>query len=335
MKRLIFSLLTAICLLPTLLNAQALQPNDRTRVNQVLDDRATWSRYFMGVPHGATPHFPAYVPDSLKCGALFYKVNPGVDTTLMTYNCLDSSWTKVGAGAAFTVGTVITSLPAISDATATPQDFVNLFYQSMPPTAALTGGTVYELTTSNQTHNLSWTYGRQSATATISSADINPGTFHEFGSQPTQPGTTSGTQSVTTTANTNTTYTFLVTTADAKTASATTTDTFSPRFYYGRSSVSSPTSTQLLAFAGGNDPLTASRAQAALVITASGSNYPFFSYPTSEGAVTLIKDVNGFDVTTAFNQTTVSLTNSQGYTQNYYVYTLNAATSSNYTITTN
>jgi len=53
----------------------------------------------MGVPHGLTPGFPAYVPDSVKCGALFYVVNPGVDTVLMTYNCLSSTWKRVaGAG---------------------------------------------------------------------------------------------------------------------------------------------------------------------------------------------------------------------------------------------
>jgi hypothetical protein len=211
----------------------------------------------------------------------------------------------------------------------------NTFYGSQSPTASLTGGNIYELTTSNQTHNLNWTYGRQSATVTIATVVINPGSFNVFSSQPSQPGTISGTQSVTTTANTNTTYTLTVTTTDSKTATSTTTDTFLPRFYYGRCAGSTPTTTEILAFAGGNNPLTGSHAIGPVTITASGSKWPFFSYPASEGFVTIIKDVNGFDVTSAFVLTTVSLTNTSGYTQAYNIYTLNAATASNYTITTN
>lgn len=236
-------------------------------------------------------------------------------------------------------GGAITSIPTLGFNPGTSlspaQWIINTFYASQPPTASLTGGTVYELTTSNQTHNLSWGYGRQSATAIIVSAVINPGTLNVFGSQPTQPGTITGTQSVTTTANTNTTYTITVTTSDSKTATASTTDTFLPRFYYGRSSSATPNQTIILAVAGGSNPLTASKAQTGLVITASGSNYPFFAYPSSEGAINNIFDVNGFNVTSAFNQTTVSVTNASGYNQNYLVYTLNAATASNYTITTN
>lgn len=209
------------------------------------------------------------------------------------------------------------------------------FYASQPPTALLTGGTVNELTASNVTHSLSWVYGRQSATATISTAVINPGSFNVFGSQPTQPGTISGGRSVTTTANTNTTYTLTVTTSDGKSATSSTTDTFLPRFYYGRSSSATPNSTIILAFAGGGNPLTGGKAQTSILITSSGSNYPFFSYPSSEGAINNIFDVNGFNVTNSFNQTTVSVTNTQGYNQNYFVYTLNAATSSSYTLTSN
>lgn len=236
-------------------------------------------------------------------------------------------------------GGPITTFPAIGTNPGTSisaaQWIINAFYGTQTPTASLTGGTVYELTTSNQTHNLSWGYGRQSATATIATAVINPGSLNVFGSQPTQPGTITGSQSVTTTANTNTTYTITVTTTDSKTATASTTDTFLPRFYYGRSSSATPNSTIILAFAGGSNPLTASKAQTGLVITASGSNYPFFAYPSSEGAINNIFDVNGFNVTSAFNQTTVSVTNASGFTQNYFCYTLNAATASNYTITTN
>lgn len=236
-------------------------------------------------------------------------------------------------------GGAITSLPTVGfnpGTSLSASDFIkNVFYASQPPTASLTGGTVYELTVSNKTHNLNFSYGRQSATNTIATAVVNPGSFNVFGSQPSQPGTVSGTQGVTTTANTNTTYTLTVTTSDSKVATSSTSDTFLPRFFYFRSANSAPTSSDILAFAGGSNPLQSGHAIGPVTIIASGSNYPAFSYASNLGTVTTILDVNGFNVTSAFNVTTVSLTNSQGYTQNYSVYTLNSATSSNYTITTN
>lgn len=202
---------------------------------------------------------------------------------------------------------------------------------SQPPIATLTGGSVHELTTSNITTTLNWAYSRNTLTAPIVSAVINPGSFNEFSSSTGA----SGTQSVTTTANTNTTYSFLVISSDGSSTTATSSVTFLPRFYYGRSASATPNQTIVLAFAGGSNPLTASKAQTSLVITASGANYPFFAYPSSEGAINNIFDVNGFNVTSAFNLTVVSVTNASSFTQNYNVYTLNAATSSNYTITTN
>ncbi|MGZ3827525.1 MAG: hypothetical protein ACXVAY_01365 [Mucilaginibacter sp.] len=72
-------------------------PYDRTATNQVLADRATWSRSFLAAPKGTVPSFPSYVPDSLKCGALF-NVMPGTMTPgLYKYNCTSSAWEMVGA----------------------------------------------------------------------------------------------------------------------------------------------------------------------------------------------------------------------------------------------
>lgn len=47
---------------------------------------------------------------------------------------------------------------------------------------------------------------------------------------------------------------------------------------------------------------------------------PYFAYPTSYGALTVINDSNGFDVTGSFTRTTKSITNTHGETTNYYVY---------------
>jgi hypothetical protein len=235
-------------------------------------------------------------------------------------------------------GFTVTSIPTIGlvITTGSPQSVIyQLFNQSQPPTASLSGGVNLEVSASSSSGTLNWSYGRQSATATIASAVINPGSLNVFGSQPSQPGTISGTQSVTIPATGSITFTETVTTIDSKIATASTTYNRLPEFYYGRSASATPNQTIILAVAGGSNPLSASKAQTGLVITASGSNYPYFAYPSSEGAINNIFDVNGFNVTSAFNQTTVSVTNASGYVQNYFVYTLNAATSSNYAITTN
>jgi hypothetical protein len=215
------------------------------------------------------------------------------------------------------------------------QFIINTFYGAQAPTALLTGGVNLEIASTSSNSTLNWQYGRATYTNTIVSADITPGPFHEFGSQPTQPGTISGTQVVTIPATGSITFTLTVTTSDAQIATSATTYNRLPRFYYGRCTGTSPSTGEILAFAGGSNPLSASHAQGPFVIIASGSNYFFFSYPSSEGTVTIIKDVNGFDVTTSFNLTTVSLTNVSGFTQTYNIYTHNAATSGNYTITTN
>jgi len=243
---------------------------------------------------------------------------------------------SAAAGSSTITGRTISSLPEIGQVitTGTPNEvFIQLYGQTQVPTASLSGGTTYELGITAATHNLSFSYGRQAATATISTAVITPGQLNVYSTQPAQPGSVSGTQSVTTPSNTNRTYTLTVTTSDAKVATATTTDTWLPGRYWGRSSSATPDNTIILAVAGGNQELSSSVA-GTFTITASGSNYPFFAYPLSEAALTSIKDVNGFEVISAFNVTTVSVTNVNGYTQNYRVYTLNSTTASNYQITT-
>ena len=62
-------------------------------------DRAARAKYYQGIPVGTTPGFPAFVPDSDKCGALFYKASPGVDTVLYVYNCLNSTWDRYARSA--------------------------------------------------------------------------------------------------------------------------------------------------------------------------------------------------------------------------------------------
>ncbi len=276
----------------------------------------------------------------------------GPDTTTILYG--NGLWTYLArqswvnkyfvkkTDSAYTLpGGPITTFPAPGDNPGTnisPTAFIiKEFYGANPPTSSITGGTLYELTVSNKTHNLQYSYGRTSSTNPISAAVVNPGSVNVFalGGQPAKPGTISAPLSVTTTANTNTTYAILVTSNDGKTSSASTSDTFLPRLFYGRTSSTAPTTADILAFAGGSNPLLAGHAIGPIVIVASGANRPFIAHASNLGSITKILDINGFDVTSAFNTATISLTNSQGFTQNYTTYTLNAATSSNYTITTN
>jgi len=223
-------------------------------------------------------------------------------------------------------GWTVSSVPTVGQVvtTGTPQEvFYQLYKQTQVPTASLSGGTTYELGVSDATHSLSWSYGRQAATATISTAVISPGSLSVFGSQPAQPGTVSGTQSVTTPSNTNRTYTLTVTTSDGKTAIATTTDTWLPGRYWGRSASATPDNTIILAVAGGEKQLNGAKANTGFTITSSGSNYVYYAYAASLGDLTSIL-VGGFESIGAFTKTVVSVTNVNGYTQNYNVYTSNS-----------
>jgi hypothetical protein len=76
--------------------SQQKPPIKRSVATQVVQDRALQALEFIKIPHGVTPSFPAYVPDSLKCGSLFYKVTPG-DTSLYIYNCLSNLWQKASS----------------------------------------------------------------------------------------------------------------------------------------------------------------------------------------------------------------------------------------------
>jgi hypothetical protein len=90
MKRLINLLL--FLSFSTALMAQQKPIYEQTHTPQVLSNWATWSRYFMGVPKGGTPSFPYYVPDSVKCGALFLDT---LDHHLYYYDCHATTWKKI------------------------------------------------------------------------------------------------------------------------------------------------------------------------------------------------------------------------------------------------
>jgi hypothetical protein len=193
-----------------------------------------------------------------------------------------------------------------------------IFYPSQVPTATLTGGSQQELRSSGTgSATLNWSAGRLAATEPISSIVVN-GISQSF-TQPGAPGTVSGTQSVTLTYNTNQTFTNTVTTTDGKSASATTSFTYLPRRYWGRTSTEIPDNATILAATGGGSELSSSKAKSGFIVTAFGSNRIFFAYPSNLGDLTGLT-IGGFDSLSAFVKNVISVTNASGFTQNYNVY---------------
>jgi len=198
-----------------------------------------------------------------------------------------------------------------------------VFYPSQPPTASLTGGQNLELFSGSMpTRTVYWTAGRQAATEPLQSVIItssigqnSPQTF----SQPSAPGSVSGSQSYTVTSLNTVTYTLTVTASDGKTATSSTSFTFLPKRYWGRTSTAVPDNSTILTSAGGGSELTSSRAKNGFAVTASGSNQIFYAYPSSYGDLTSLT-IGGFESLAAFTKNVISVTNASGYVQNYNVY---------------
>ena len=94
-----------------------------------------------------------------------------------------------------------------------------------------------------------------------------------------------------------------------------------PKRYWGYTSSGTPSSSDVITAAGGGSELTTSKDKYSFSVVVTGTNqYVYYAYPSSYGALTSIV-ISGLESIGAFNQTTVSVTNAQGYTQNYYVYT--------------
>jgi len=96
-----------------------------------------------------------------------------------------------------------------------------------------------------------------------------------------------------------------------------------PKRYWGYSSAAAPTNGIVLASAGGSNELTTGKAKNSFSVVVSGTlQYVYYAYPASYGDLSSII-VGGFESIGAFTKTVLSVTNSQGYVQNYNVYTSN------------
>jgi hypothetical protein len=236
----------------------------------------------------------------------------------------------------FTGGT-ISSLPTVGQTINSTSiiDWINkAFYSAQPPTFSLSisGGDTLEMANPGNivSITLNWTAGRQAKTNTLSSIVVN--NINQSFTQPSAPGTTSGTQSANVTANTNQTFSGIVTTSDNQTASANQTLVWSSHRYWGYVNSSNPTDAQVITSAGGGSdfPNVKSKPSFNIVITGTNQNF-YFAYPSSYGNLTSLV-VGGFESLGAFTLTTRTLTNASGSSVSYNIYVSNN-TFSNTTIT--
>lgn len=230
-------------------------------------------------------------------------------------------WIKAGS---YVNGTAITSLPSIGFVPNTNDvgEWINnVFYQSQPPTATLTGGQTLEYqsaATLNKT--LNWVAGRQSATNPISTIVV-AGTNETF-SQPAQGSSVSGTQSVSFPANTNITYQNVVTTDDSKIATATTSFTFLPKRYWGW--ISDTTGIGTTGFDDSkittlSNELSTSKVKSWSTGNPTGTQFYVYAYYSTAGELSHF-DMNGFPSIDAMNHVTRNFTNALGYTGQWIIY---------------
>lgn len=242
-------------------------------------------------------------------------------------------WKTLGAGGFwYAIGGSVDSLLFVTH-TALNDTLLNYVkIQTQNPTASLSGGSNYELHSAG-TFNTSvgWSAGRLAAGTNLAATkNIISVTVASISQSLTSCATTTslpcsftGTQSVSFPYNTNTSFSNVVSSVD-KSATATTTFNWLPNNYYGYSSLSSPDTTTILSKLGGGQTLQSSRVYAPTVTIPSGSaKYIYYAYPSSEGALTSIKDQAGNQVIGAFTQTTLTFNNASGYRQSYYIYTSN------------
>lgn len=243
-----------------------------------------------------------------SCGAKLWVYNP------KTRLWANSSSSKLPGGP-------ISSLPAINNNPGTDitsdQFILSQYYASQPPTVSITGGGTYEYTTPGRTNRtLSWSAGRQNATATLSTIIVDA--ISQSFMQPALSASVTGTKVASVQNNTNTTYTNTVTTTDGKTANATTTFYYQNKIYAGFVASTTPTDAEIIAATGSvyvGGTFSGSRNQSGSLSIPSSSKYIVFVTPANYGTPNVV--INGLGVT--YNLTTRSFTNASGGASSYTI----------------
>lgn len=225
-----------------------------------------------------------------------------------------------GGGGGFITGGPITSTPPPNfnpGSNISTEEFIRqAYYASQGPTAGLSGGQTIELMATGAAlpFTLNWSAGRSGATNPIQSIVV-AGVNQTF-TTPAAGGSISGTQAVSVTRNTNTTYSTVVTTTDGKTATASTSFTFLPSRYFGWVNSQTPTDANIIA-AGAE--LSNSNAKTWVQPAPGGAQFLVFAYPANEGNLANFF-INTFPSLEAMQLTQRTLTNASGFSQTYNIY---------------
>lgn len=258
----------------------------------------------------------------------------GVDTAKWIYIGATSGpkWVKSGSGSSNNIGDSsiiiggkpISHLPSLGEnapSNVSPDSMFNwLYYQSQEPLATLSGGTTLELTAaSTVSQTLNWSASRQEATTPLSTIVV-AGVSQTF-SNPSAPGTVSGTQVVNVPANITITYTNTVTTTDGKLAVVTTTFNSLGKKYYGLISDTTgiATGSQDASILGLANSFANSKNLNVNTGSITGTKFWVYVYPANLGGASTLS-FNGLPALESMNTVTRSFTNAQGYTQNYIYY---------------
>ena len=240
-------------------------------------------------------------------------------------------WKTLGAGGFwYAIGGSVDSLLFVTH-TALNDTLLNYVkIQTQNPTASLSGGSNYELHSAGTfSPTLNYSAGRLAAgtnvAATSPFASITvAGVSKSTTGCSSPPCTISGTQGVTVTYNTNTSFSNVVVTTDGKSATATTNFNFYSTYYRGYVSSSSPTDADLYSAGYNFLNVSNSKATSGTLSNPSGSSYIVFAYPARFGTATIT--IGGLGV--SYILTTRSLTNQSGYSENYNIYVSPYQTSS-------
>lgn len=244
-----------------------------------------------------------------SCGAKIYTY---IDNKEWIRKCLVTGKTWVASGGEVNFDTL--------------QYYVKISSQN--PTATLTGNTNLELMSAGDDlpYNLMWTAGRLAGginllpTANITSIVVG-GVSKSF-TNPSIGNSVSGIHSVNVPRNINTTYFNVVTTEDNKTATASSTFTFSPRRYFGW--VTDVTNIGTTDYDDNiirnlSSELTASKSKTWNTDMPIGVQFYVFAYWSGSGLLSQF-DFNGFPSIEAMNVVTRTFTNSLGYTGTWTIY---------------
>ena len=258
--------------------------------------------------------------------ALWYFKNGTADSNLVPKVTAIDTTTRFGGVAS--LYKVYRDSSTLAAATKIVRDSLSYYVklQTQNPTATLTGGFNYQRQPSGSaTQPVAWTAGRLAATPSAAPTDtlstIVVGGISQTFTQPSAGSSTSGSQDVTFTLNTNATFSNIVTTGDGKTATASTSFTVYDKRYAGWAATTTPTRAEILAAIGqdnngGTVPYSLTFPQLGTAA------YLFYANTAQVTSVT----INGFPSTSAFTlNVSRSFTNSVNGVTTYYVTTSNNA----------